>query len=102
MKRTVSIPVDLPKTRFLPLMNQCAEIAKNVRDDYILSSTQRKVEPALREGLPPQATGVGAEVSSDLNFVREGTEEQASVNMPDVSTDSIGQLQAPSPCGWGG
>ncbi|MBD2297364.1 IS200/IS605 family element transposase accessory protein TnpB [Nostoc sp. FACHB-87] len=44
--------------------------AKNVRDDYILSSTQ-------------------------------GTEEQASVNMPDVSTDSFGQLQAPSPCGWG-
>ena len=44
--------------------------AKNVRDDYILSSTQ-------------------------------GTEEQASVNMPSVSTDSLGQLQAPSPCGWG-
>ncbi|UKO95773.1 RNA-guided endonuclease InsQ/TnpB family protein [Nostoc sp. UHCC 0870] len=44
--------------------------AKNIRDDYILSSTQ-------------------------------GTEEQASVNMPDVSTDSLGQLQAPYPCGWG-
>ncbi|BAY91589.1 MULTISPECIES: RNA-guided endonuclease InsQ/TnpB family protein [unclassified Tolypothrix] len=49
--------------------------AKNVRDDYILSSTQRKV---------------GAEVSSDLNFAREGTEEQASVNMPYVSADSFG------------
>jgi putative transposase len=45
--------------------------AKNIRDDYILCSTQ-------------------------------GTEEQASVNMPDVSTDSLGQLQASSPCGWGG
>ncbi|MEA5502829.1 zinc ribbon domain-containing protein [Halotia wernerae UHCC 0503] len=45
--------------------------AKNVRDDYILSSTQ-------------------------------GTEEQVSVNTPHVSTDSLGQLQAPSPRGWGG
>ncbi|MBD2437135.1 RNA-guided endonuclease TnpB family protein [Nostoc sp. FACHB-110] len=45
--------------------------AKNIRDDYILYSTQ-------------------------------GTEEQASVNMPDVSTDSLGQLQAPSTRGWGG
>jgi IS605 OrfB family transposase len=45
--------------------------ALNVRDNYILSSTQ-------------------------------GTEEQVSVNAPYVSTDSKGQLQAPSPCGWGG
>lgn len=46
--------------------------AKNVRDDYILSSTQ-------------------------------GTEEQASANMPYVSGNysPVSSLQAPSPRGWG-
>jgi hypothetical protein len=39
MKRTVSIPVDLPSDRFLPLMNQCAEIFNAHVDWAIANST---------------------------------------------------------------
>ncbi|MEA5504189.1 hypothetical protein VB735_13910 [Halotia wernerae UHCC 0503] len=43
MKRTVSIPVDLPSERFLPLMEQCAEIF-NVHIDWaIANSTYNKL-----------------------------------------------------------
>jgi len=37
MKRTVSIPVNLPSDRFLPLMNQCAEIF-NAHIDWSLAN----------------------------------------------------------------
>ncbi|QSJ16593.1 transposase [Nostoc sp. UHCC 0702] len=42
MKRTVSIPVDLPSERFLPLMNQCAEIFNAHIDWAIANSTYNK------------------------------------------------------------
>ncbi|MBE9004470.1 transposase [Fortiea sp. LEGE XX443] len=42
MKRTVSIPVDLPRERFLPLMNQCAEIFNAHVNWAIASSTYNK------------------------------------------------------------
>lgn len=42
MKRTVSIPVNLPAERFLPLMNQCAEIFNAHIDWAIANSTYNK------------------------------------------------------------
>ncbi|GET42056.1 ISSoc1, transposase [Microseira wollei NIES-4236] len=42
MKRTVSIPVNLPPERFLPLMNQCAEIFNAHVDWAITNSTYNK------------------------------------------------------------
>lgn len=42
MKRTVSIPVNLPSERFLPLMNQCAEIFNAHVDWAIANSTYNK------------------------------------------------------------
>jgi putative transposase len=42
MKRTVSIPVDLPAERFLPLMNQCAEIFNAHVDWAMANSTYNK------------------------------------------------------------
>ncbi|MEA5502255.1 hypothetical protein VB735_03850 [Halotia wernerae UHCC 0503] len=42
MKRTVSITVDLPSERFLPLMNQCAEIFNAHIDWAMANSTYNK------------------------------------------------------------
>lgn len=42
MKRTVSIPVNLPSDRFLPLMNRCAEIFNAHIDWSIANSTYNK------------------------------------------------------------
>ncbi|WP_448269231.1 RNA-guided endonuclease InsQ/TnpB family protein [Nostoc sp. DSM 114159] len=48
MKRTVSIPVDLPSTRFLPLMNQCAEIF-NAHIDWALANSSYNKNKAHKE-----------------------------------------------------
>lgn len=42
MKRTVSIPVNLPLERFLPLMSQCAEIFNSHIDWALTNSTYNK------------------------------------------------------------
>ena len=48
MKRTVSIPVDLPSTRFLPLMNQCAEIF-NAHIDWALANSSYNKNKAHKQ-----------------------------------------------------
>ena len=42
MKRTVSIPVNLPSERFLPLMKECAEIFNAHVDWAVANSTYNK------------------------------------------------------------
>lgn len=48
MKRTVSIPVKLPSERFLPLMNQCAEIF-NAHIDWALANSTYNKNQAHKE-----------------------------------------------------
>lgn len=48
MKRTVSIRVDLPSTRFLPLMNQCAEIF-NAHIDWAMANSTCNKNKAHKE-----------------------------------------------------
>lgn len=48
MKRTVSIPVNLPDERFLPLMNQCAEIF-NAHIDWALANRTYNKNKAHKE-----------------------------------------------------
>ncbi|MFB2979326.1 hypothetical protein [Microseira sp. BLCC-F43] len=42
MKKTVSIPVDLPSDRFLSLMSECAEIFNNHIDWAIANKSYNK------------------------------------------------------------
>lgn len=48
MKRTVSIPVDLPSERFLPLMSQCAEIF-NAHIDWAIANKAYNKNKAHKE-----------------------------------------------------
>ncbi|BBD65081.1 transposase [Nostoc commune NIES-4072] len=48
MKRTVSIPVDLPSDKFLPLMNQCAEIF-NAHVDWAIAKSSYNKNKAHKE-----------------------------------------------------
>jgi putative transposase len=48
MKRTVSIPVNLPSERFLPLMNQCAEIF-NAHVDWAMANKTYNKNKAHKE-----------------------------------------------------
>jgi IS605 OrfB family transposase len=48
MKRTVSVPVNLPDERFLPLMNQCAEIF-NAHIDWALAKRTYNKNKAHKE-----------------------------------------------------
>ena len=48
MKRTVSIPVDLPSERFLPLMSECAQIF-NAHIDWALTNSSYNKNKAHKE-----------------------------------------------------
>ncbi|MBW4687852.1 MAG: L-glutamate gamma-semialdehyde dehydrogenase [Komarekiella atlantica HA4396-MV6] len=57
------------------------------RSELSKTEAQRKVEPALREGFPPQATGVGAPASGDQNFSRQRRREEGVSFVGAVDTD---------------
>ena len=118
MKRTVSIPVNLPRERFLPLMGFCAEIFNQHVDWSLAHKTYNKnrahkdLYSALRLEYSQIPSALLQTVRDNIrdNYILSSTRVDGGAGHSQLPNRSghahlvcaDDQLQAPSLYGWGG